>query len=58
LLLIGVTPIGAIGSTVAAIAIGGVVVWQRLRRLPALIGGAVMDAARQFGLCVTPGGGK
>jgi O-antigen biosynthesis protein len=58
LLLIGVTPIGAIGGTVAAIAIGGVVVWQRLRRLPALIGGAVMDAARQFGLCVTPGSGK
>ena len=58
LLLIGVTPIGAIGGTVAALAIGGAVVWQRLRRLPALIGGAVMDAARQFGLCVAPGGGK
>jgi glycosyltransferase involved in cell wall biosynthesis len=58
LLLIGVTPIAAAGGTLAAIAIVGAVAWYRVRKLPALIAGAVADAARQFGLCVAADRGR
>jgi hypothetical protein len=57
-LLIGVTPIGAAGGTLAVTAVVGMVAWQRVRRLPALIAGAVADAARQFGLRAAADGGR
>jgi hypothetical protein len=52
LLMISLTPIGALSGTIAAIIMVGTVAWYRVRKLPSLIGGAVADAARQFGLCV------
>ena len=44
----GVLPVAVIG----ALAIAAVVVLRRARMIPALIGAAVADAARQFGLCI------
>jgi O-antigen biosynthesis protein len=58
LLLISATPIGAGAGTLAVIAIVGGLAWQRVRKVPALIAGAVGDAARQFGLCVARDGGN
>jgi hypothetical protein len=57
LLLVTETPIGAIGGTIAAILIIAAVAWQRARSLPALVAGAVADAARQYGLRVMADGG-
>jgi len=53
LMLIGVTPIGAAGGTLAALVVAAAAAWYRVRKLPALIAGAVADAARRFSLCVS-----
>jgi O-antigen biosynthesis protein len=56
LLLIVFNPLGAIAGTIIVAGLAALVVWRRLCQLPALIGAAVADAARQYGLCVAEDG--
>jgi hypothetical protein len=56
LLLVSFNPLGALAGTIVLAALAGLLIWQRLRKLPALIGAAVADAARHYGLRVAADG--
>ncbi|MGA2411412.1 MAG: glycosyltransferase, partial [Candidatus Binataceae bacterium] len=56
--VLGALPLGSLplAGAIGVIAVAAAVVLRRVRMIPALIGAAVADAARQFGLCVTAAG--